>query len=169
MRPVLAILCLAAASCMRPEALPPPPSGIQTIALLRPTNRTGGELPVQGGWGLDEVLGRPRLTAIDVLQAECARILRARGFTVHTEAGPDTPVLRLVVERWEPSPPPVAFVRVSIAASLVDEVTGHRRWEAARKRWLVDTRGQPSLAAANAEAARQVAATILAGWQAASP
>lgn len=163
---LLVAMCgVALTSCSAPPAGPEPAVEVTAIVVPPPTNRTDGDLPVQGDWALDRLLGRSPLGVGEVLQAESVRILRARGIAARTDPEGETPVLRFSLERWEPGPAPTAFVRVTVRAALVEERTGRVLWEAKRRNWLVDTRGQPSLAAANVEAARRVAEEFLAGFR----
>lgn len=163
--PLVAVCGAALVSCNRPATVAGPSAPVAAVVVLPPANRTGGELPVQGDWALDRLLDRPRLGVAEVLQGESARVLRARGIATRTDPVPGTPVLRWSLERWEPAPAPTAFVRVTVRASLVDETAGRVLWQAERRDWMVETRGQPSAATANAEAARRIAEAFLGGFR----
>ena len=168
LRPAAAALCAALVACAGPSPLPAPPTGIGAVAVLPALNRSGRELEVSGRWFLDGLLGRPLVTVPDLLRTESVRLLSARGFAIADEAGPGVPALRFTLLRWEPALPPVQFVRVTVEATLEDGAGGRELWRAERRRWMVDTRGQPSAAAAYGLAARRIVAAFLDGWRAAA-
>jgi hypothetical protein len=164
LRAVASLAFLVAFGCVRPVTpFSEPPA---TLAVSLPHNRTGSELAVAGDWILERwALGGRRVTVPDVLAAETRTLLAERGFVVAPPERADVPALELVVERWEPEAPSLAFVRVTLAATLVERPAGRVLWSARREGWMVPTRGAPTAAAASAMAARAVVQALYGGWR----
>lgn len=155
-------------ACAHPGVLPAPPSGVRTVVVAAPQDRTGTVLG--GERYLERLLCEPRTTLAEVLAAELRRALSHRGFTVlaaveaSSGAGAiDAVTLALDVQRWEPDVPELRFVRVSFDARLLDE-DGTVLWSAGRTGWQVPTRGAPTPEAAATMAARAVAEGLVEGW-----
>lgn len=163
MAPLVLLLALA---CMHQRAVPPPAATPVTLALTAPRNQTGSELPVTGDWLLERLArGGARVSVADVLAAEMATVLAAHGVAIVSSERADVPTLDVVLERWEPEVPSLAFVRVTIEASLVERRGGRVLWSARRARWMVPTRGAPTAAAASAMAARAVVQALFGAWE----
>jgi hypothetical protein len=161
----LAPVLLAALACARQAPLPPPPEDLRTVAVPVPQNRTGSELPVAGDWLLERLgLGGARVSVPDLLAGEMRTVLAERGFVVTPPQAEEAPTLQVVLERWEPEVPSLAFVRVTIAVSLLERPGGRMRWSARRARWMVPTRGAPTAAVASTMAARAVVHELFGAW-----
>lgn len=162
-RSVLALaVLLTATACTRPAPVPPPPTGLKTIGVAPPANRTGQALIVRGNDGvLGELLEQRKQTVPDVLGAEARKQLELRGFRVPTTPGSAPAVLQMDLRRWQPDPE-LKHVLVDITASLVE---GKDRvlWTVTRERWNVDTKGS-SQAEAYDNAAEAVVEELLRGW-----
>jgi hypothetical protein len=168
LRSVATLAFLMASGCVRPVT--PLPELPATLAVSPPQNRTGSELVVAGDWILERfALGGRRVTVPDVLAAETQTLLAERGFVLAPPEQADVPALALVIERWEPEAPSLAFVRVTLATTLVERPAGRVLWSARRKDWMVPTRGAPTAAAASTMAARAVVQALYAGWRVRPP
>lgn len=161
MRLALLFLLLAGA-CVRapiaPPAAPPP-----RIVVAPPVNDTGDQLVVSGRWDVAMLLGRPVVTVPDVLGRDLARILEERGFGVATSGAGDAAVLRVTLRRFMPDTPRGEFVVVDLDATL-EAPGGPPLWTAHRDRWIVPTRGAPTLADALGLAAGDVARALVGAW-----
>lgn len=176
-------------ACARPAPAPPSRT-VRPISVFPPGNRTGMSLLISGASFLERYAARSdRVTVEDVLAAEARAQLVRRGFTVtapeaveaatagrvpgSAEAARDLAragtlgggALYLEIFRWEPdSDTHPAFVIVGLDATLVDVATGERLWAAHRAPTPVATPGTVTLGMAYADAARKVAAELLASW-----
>jgi ABC-type Mn2+/Zn2+ transport system permease subunit len=165
-----ALLALAMlSSCARGPALPPPPVGIERIAVAPPENRTGRALVVGGAWLVDRMLGRPRTTVEDVMGAAAAAALARQGFTVVAPGAAGASTLRLAIERWEPDLPELTWVMATVEARVEPPAAGPSLWTGRIARRLVPTRDSASLGDAYTLAARAVVDELLAGWGPTSP
>ena len=124
-------------------------------------NKTGNALVVSGDSYIARWIGRERRTVPDVLGRELETALRDRGFAI---GGSTAPRLRVVLKRFEPDLPQLAYVSVALAATLTDP-DGTVRWSGERSTWLVSTTGSPSIEAAYDTAARAVARGLVEGWE----
>jgi len=155
------LLVVVLAACGVGERLPPPPSGVAAIAVAAVENKTGSKLVVSGDSYVARWIGRERRTVDDVLARELETTLRERGFSM---GGSSAARLRVVLRRFEPDLPQLAYVTVALTATLADP-DGTVRWSGERSTWLVSTAGSPSLEAAYDTAARTVARGLVDGWE----
>jgi hypothetical protein len=186
LRVVAAVLLLGCG--VAPPA--PPPSTVQRVAVLLPSNRTGDGLLVAGTSLLEKyALKTDRVTVPDVLGAELREQLARRGLavvppevvqsaTAGRAAGTpeaaaemarnghlDVPVLMVVIDRWEPDAEThPAFVIVALDAALVDPSNGAVLWHAHRTASPIATSGTVNLGSAYEIAARKAAAELLRSW-----
>jgi hypothetical protein len=158
-----AICALAAvlAACTATHPVLPPPTGVVSVAIAPVENKTGSTLAIAGDTYVGRLIGRQRRSVPDALARELETALRDRGFAV---GGADGPRLRIVLQRFEPDQPQLAYVSVALTASLVDP-DGTVRWSGERSKWLVSTAGAVSLEDAYDAAARTVARGVVDGWQ----
>jgi hypothetical protein len=154
------IVVLGLAACGVAERFPPPPGGVAAIGVAPVENETGNELAVAGDSYLARWIGREKRTVPDVLARELATTLRDRGFSLGSGSSPR---LRVVLRRFDPDVPQLAYVTVALTATLADP-DGTLRWTGERSAWLVSTTGAPSLEAAYDAAARAVARGLVEGW-----
>lgn len=161
MRRAILLLLVAALACARPSITPPtqPPA---RLVVAMPENRTGDQLVVSGRWDVAMLLGRPVVTVPDVLARDLAAALTARGFTVAPDGAAR---LEVVLQRFMPDLPRGEFVDVDLRATL-RAGDGTILWQARRDRWIVPTRGAPTVADALGMAARDVATALVADWPA---
>ncbi len=131
------------------------------LAVAPVENRTGDALAIAGDTYLGRMLGRQKRTVPDEIASDLEARLRELGFGV---GGAGVPRLRVVLQRFEPDLPALAYVEVSLTASLVD-ADGAVRWSRDRSKWLVSTTGAVSLENAYEAAAREVARGLVDGWQ----
>ena len=155
------LLVVLLAACGGPNPLPPPPTGVASIAVAPVENKTGAALAIAGDSYVAKWIGRQRRTVPDTLAHELETVLRDRGFAV---GGAGVPRLRIVLQRFEPDQPQLAYVNVALTASLVD-ADGTVRWSGERANWLVSTAGAVSLEDAYESATRTVARGVVDGWQ----
>jgi hypothetical protein len=155
------LLIAFAAACTGPRPLPPPPTGVASLAVAPVENKTGSALAIAGDTYVGRLIGRQKRTVPDTLARELEATLRDRGFAV---GGGGVPSLRVVLRRFEPDQPQLAYVSVALTASLVD-ADGSVRWSGERSNWLVSTAGAVSLEDAYDAAARTVARGVVDGWQ----
>jgi hypothetical protein len=155
---LLALSTLLACGTTRTQ--PPPPTGVTTLAVAPVENKTGGALVVSGDSYVAKWFGQKKRTVADVLGHELETALRERGFTV----GGGGPRLRVVLTRFEPDLPQLAYVGVSLTAELAD-ADGTVRWSTERSNWPVSTTGSPSLEVAYETATRTLARNLVDGWQ----
>src|SRR5512143_3109899 len=97
----IVLLALAAASltaCGVAETLPPPPTGLASIAVASVENKTGSPLAISGDTFVGRWIGREKRSVPDVLERELETVLRDRGFTV---GGAGAPRLTVVLKRFE--------------------------------------------------------------------
>jgi hypothetical protein len=167
-----------------------PPSSVQRVAVLAPSNRTGDGLLVAGTSLLEKyALRTDRVTVPDVLGAELRTQLVRRGFAVvppevvqsatagraagSPEAAAemarnghlDAPVLMVVIDRWEPDAEThPAFVIVALDAALVDPSNGAVLWHAHRTASPIATAGTVNLGSAYEIAARKAAEELVGSW-----
>ncbi len=168
----------------------PPPSAVQRVAVLVPSNRTGDGLLVAGTSLLEKyALKTERVTVPDVLGAALREQLERRGFAVvppevvqsatagraagSPEAAAemarkghlDAPVLMVAIDRWEPDAEThPAFVIVALDAALVDPSNGAVLWRAHRTASPIATSGTVNLGSAYEIAARKAAEDLLGSW-----
>ena len=74
------------------------------------------------------------------------------------------PRLKVVLKRYEPDLPQLAFVTVTLTATLSD-ADGTVRWTYERTTWPVSTMGSVSLTSSYETAAKGVARGIVRGWE----
>lgn len=160
MRRIFAWLVLVVA-CGTHQA--PPPTGVRTIAVAPPVNRTGSELVVAGDWYLERLLGARRATAADVVGAEAARLLGEHGFDVVPPGTPGAAELRVTLRRFDADVPHDEYVVADVDAVLTAD--DRTLWSTSRRSWIVPTRGAPSVAESWAMAARAVAQSLVDGWR----
>lgn len=154
---------VAATACTRSAPQPPPPTGLRTVSVAQPTNKTGQALLIRGDGGvLGELLEERKTTVPDALAAEARKQLKGRGFGVTSAPSGTTPVLRMEVRRWQPDAA-LTHVLVDITASLV-EGPDRVLWTTTRDRWNVETKGSTQ-AEAYDNAAEAVVDGLLDGWQ----
>ena len=158
--PMLAI-AIALAGCAPLAPLAPPPTRVTTLSIAQVENTTGDALVVSGEWYVERMLGRRKRTVADVAGEKLLSALLDRGFDV--VQGGNVPQLRVTLRRFDPDLPQLAFVSMSVAASLVAP-EGTVLWSVDRTRWLVSTDGSPSLNAAYDTAAREMAEGLLRDW-----
>jgi len=156
---LLLFAAVGLAACTGLSPLPPPPSGLGTVAVAPVQNKTGAALVISGDGYLERWMGATRRTVPDALGHELETALRERGI-----GGGGGARLTVVLRRFEPDLPQLSYVAVSLAATLTDP-DGTVRWSADRPSWLVSTTGAPSLASAYDTAARTVARGLVDGWQ----
>ncbi|MCW5890780.1 MAG: hypothetical protein KIT14_09530 [bacterium] len=161
-RPLALLVVVAAVACARPPIAPPPHPPAR-IAIVAPDNRTGDQLVVSGRWDVAMLLGRPVVTAPDVLARDLAAVLAARGFAVAPDDG-DAAELRVTLRRFVPDTPRGEFVDVDLDATLQAPGDGAVLWRLHRDRWIVPTRGAPTVADALGLAARAVAEALVGDW-----
>jgi hypothetical protein len=149
------------AACTGPHPLPPPPTGIASLAVAPVENKTGSTLAIAGDTYVGRLIGRQKRSVPDTVARELETRLRDLGFAV---GGAGVPNLRIVLQRFEPDQPQLAYVNVALTASLVDP-DGTVRWSGERANWLVSTSGAVSLEDAYDAAARTVARGVVDGWQ----
>jgi hypothetical protein len=155
-------LILVPAACGRPSVTPPPPD-VERIAVEAPVFPGKYDPVVSGEWMLERLAGREHVTAGGVLAAEARAVLGRAGYTIVPAGSADAAVLRFEIGRWEPELPRPSFVIVSVNVRLLDAETADRvLWSGRRQRWMVPTRGAPTVGAAHAAAARTVADELLA-------
>jgi ABC-type Mn2+/Zn2+ transport system permease subunit len=158
------VLVSLLAACPRPLPVAPP-ADVRRIAVDAPVFRHGPAPLVAGEWVLERLGGRAPTTAGEILAAEARRRLAEAGYEIVPPGAGPTPKLRLEVERWDPELPQPSFVVVTVSARLVDPTSNGTLWGARRERWMVPTRGAPTVGAAHAAAARTVAAELLAPFR----
>lgn len=158
------VLALAAAwlvGCGVAETLPPPPSGVAAIAVAPVDNKTGSPLAISGDTYIGKWIGRQKRSVPDVLGRELESTLRERGFAA---GGAGASQLKVVLKRFEPDQPSLAYVTVALTATLAD-ADGTVRWSGERGTWVVATNNSVSLEAAYEAAARAVARGLVEGWE----
>jgi hypothetical protein len=149
------------AGCGVTPRLPPPPTGIAAVAVAPVENKTGNKLIVSGGGYVAKWIGWETKTVPDVLAKELETALAERGFPA---AGSGAPKLKVVLKRFEPDLPQLAWVNVSLTATLADP-DGTVRWSGERSSWMVSTSGSPSIESAYSLAARTIARQLVEGWE----
>lgn len=159
----LALLSLLVAFACARAPLAPPADAPARIVVVAPENRTGDQLVVSGRWDVAMLLGRPVVTVPDVLARDLARELADRGFTVAAEGDASAARLTVTLRRFMPDMPRGEFVVVDVDAAL-HAADGRTLWEAHRDRWIVPTRGAPTVPDALGMAARDVAAALVGDW-----
>ena len=160
-----ALVAIALAGCARPPApLPPPPSGVRSIAVERPVNRTGDDLVVDGPGLLQRVLRKDTATVPDVLAEELEKLLMRQGFRTPAPGTDGVPVLRTEIGRWEHYSANYETVTVDVVASLVEPGSGRELWKAARSGWVVSTDHAASRRDASLAASAAIAEALLEGW-----
>jgi hypothetical protein len=153
--------------CQPTTPLPAPPTGVSALAVAPVENATGDDLVVAGEWYVERLVGRRRRTVPDVVADAARATLAERGFAV-VVAGSEAPVLRVTLRRVDPDLPQLAWVSMSVAATLAAP-DGTVVWSTDRPRWLFSTTGSPSLAAAYDTAARAMVAALLHDWRPSAP
>ncbi len=156
---VLALAAVLTACASSPPV--PPPTGVTDVAIAPVVNETGSALVIWGDSTVERWIGRKKQTVGDLIAQELEKTLRERGFAV---GGPAAPRLKIVLRRFEPDLPQLAFVTVSLTATLAD-ADGTVRWSEERTSWPVSTMGSPSLTAGYETAARGVAHGLVDAWQ----
>jgi ABC-type Mn2+/Zn2+ transport system permease subunit len=163
-----AIACLAAAAllaaCARTPA-PAPPPDVQRIAVGAPVFPNGYDPLVAGEWFLERLGGQEPVTAGQLLAAEARALLGQAGYAIVPAGSTDAAELRFEIARWDPELPRPSFVVVTLSARLVDPASDTTLWSARRERWMVPTRGAPTVGAAHAAAARAVAEELLSSFR----
>jgi hypothetical protein len=162
--PVAAVLPLAGCATS-PPPLPPPPSGVQEIAVQLPANRTGAALVVDDPGFIGRYFGEKRSTVPDVLAGDLRSLLRDRGFRVLAGGAEDVLTLRTEIRRWDPYSADYSQITVSLLATLVDPASGRSLWTADRTDWKVQTPDARSGPEASGMAARDIARSLIEGWQ----
>ena len=160
-RVLLALAAAAVCACGVAETLPPPPAGVAAVAVPPVENKTGTSLAISGDTLIGKWIGREKRSVPDVLERELETALRDRGFAV---GGAGAPKLTVVLKRFEPDLPALAYVTVALIATLAD-ADGTVRWSGERTAWVVSTGNAPTLASAYEAAARAVARGLVDGWQ----
>lgn len=164
-RPALLLGALALlAACTAPTA-PAPVNPPARLVVVEPENRTGDDLIVSGRWDVAMLLGRPVVTVPDVLARDLAQALAAQGFTVTGAGDAGAARLTLTLRRFLPDAPRAEFVVVDLDATLREAGSERVLWELHRDRWIVPTRGAPTLDDALGMAARTVAQDLVADWR----
>jgi hypothetical protein len=159
------LVAVALAGCARPPApLPPPPSGVRSVAVELPVNRTGDDLVVFGPGILQRVLRADVVTVPDLLAEDLRKVLVRQGFRTPTPGTEGVPVLRTEIGRWEHYAPDYETVTVDVVASLVEPESGRELWKAARSGWVVATYDAPSRHESSLAASDAVAEALLEGW-----
>jgi hypothetical protein len=156
---VAALVMLA--GCGTTPRLPPPPTGVAAVGVAPVENKTGNKLVVSGGGYVAKWIGWETKTVPDVLTKELETALADRGFAA---GGSGAPKLKVVLKRFEPDLPQLAWVSVSLTATLADP-DGTVRWSGERSSWMVSTSGSPSLESAYGLAARTIARQLVEGWE----
>jgi hypothetical protein len=156
---VAALVMLA--GCGPTPTLPPPPTGVAAVVVAPVDNKTGSKLIVSGGGYVAKWIGWETKTVPDVLAKELESALADRGFAA---GGSGAPKLKIVLTRFDPDLPQLAWVSVSLTATLADP-DGTVRWSGERSSWMVSTSGSPSLESAYSLAARTVARQLVEGWE----
>lgn len=131
------------------------------LAVAPVENKTGDALAIAGDTYLGRLIGRQKRTVPDEIARDLEDRLRELGFGV---GGAGVPRLRVVLQRFEADLPALAYVDVSLTASLVD-AEGTVRWSGDRSKWLVSTNGAVSLENAYEVAAHAVARGLVDGWK----
>jgi hypothetical protein len=177
-------LLLFTLSCARSPNAPPLPATVQTIAVLRPNNRTGDPLLIESASFLHPDADRPgRVTVPDALATEVREQLTRRGVqvtapeVVTSAIGKQTPqspeeaaelaargklegsALYIEIRCWEAvtSSTHPRYVLVALEARLLDTATGQTVWTAQRPLHPVPTPGVIVRWMAYTIAARKVA------------
>jgi hypothetical protein len=162
-RPYGVVLIGTLLACARPPSFPPPPGGVQRVAVEQPANRTGEDLIVDGPGLLQRVLRQETASVPDILGEDLRAVLVEQGFRV-TEPDADVPVLRTEIRRWQHYAADYKTVTVEVAAALVEPGSGRELWTASGADWVVPTNDAGSRHDASRAAARAVAEALLAGW-----
>jgi hypothetical protein len=160
-RPLAVAALVLLAGCGAVERLPPPPTGIAAVGVEPVENKTGNKLVVSGDSYVAKWIGWEKKTVPDVLTKELESALADRGFAA---AGRGAPKLKVVLRRFEPDLPQLAWVNVALTATLADP-DGTVRWSGERSSWLVSTSGSPSIESAYGLAARTIARQLVDGWE----
>jgi hypothetical protein len=147
--------------CTAAERLPPPPTGVASVGVAPVENKTGNKLVVSGDSYVAKWIGWEKKTVPDVLAKELETALTDRGFSA---GGSSSPKLKVVLKRFEPDLPQLAWVNVSLTATLADP-DGTVRWSGERSSWMVSTSGSPSIESAYSLAARTIARQLVEGWE----
>jgi len=147
--------------CTAAERLPPPPTGVAAIGVAPVENKTGNKLVVSGDSYVAKFIGMEKRTVPDVLEKELEKALVERGFPA---GGSSSPKLKVVLRRFEPDIPQLAWVSVSLTATLADP-DGTVRWTGERSSWFVSTLGSPSIESAYDTAAKTIARQLVDGWE----
>jgi len=149
------------AGCGPTPRLPPPPTGVAAVGVAPVDNKTGNKLVVSGDSYVAKWIGWDKKTVPDVLAKELETALADRGFVA---GGSGSPKLKVVLQRFEPDLPQLAWVNVSLTATLADP-DGTVRWSGERTSWMVSTSGSPSIESAYGLAARTIARQLVEGWE----
>ena len=165
----LLVALLALVSCAgcttAPAPFPPAPVGVQDIAIQPPSNQTGRDLIVDQPGLLASYLGEKRETVPEVLAGDLRTLLRDRGFRVLAAPAGSVPTLRTEIRRWDPYSADYSRITVSLLATLIDPTSGRTLWTAERSGWHVETPAARNGQEASGIAARDVARTLVEGWQ----
>ena len=160
-RAVCLLVAFLAACTGGTPPLPPPPAGVASLAVAPVKNETGSALAIAGDTYVGRWIGRQKRAVPDEIVRNLEAELRDRGFAV---GGAGVPNLKIVLKRFDPDQPALAYVSVALTASLVD-TDGTVRWSGERTNWLVSTAGAVSLEDAYETASRSVARGVVDGWQ----
>jgi hypothetical protein len=145
--------------------LPPGPQGVREITVQPPANHTGGDLVVNDPGVIGRYLGSTRTTVPELLADDLRTLLADRGFRVVAPTADYVPALRIEIRSWKPFSADYSEVTVGLVATLVDPETGRTLWSAARNDWRVETPASRSAPEASATATREIARTLVEGWQ----
>jgi hypothetical protein len=160
-RALLVSIVAAMLGCGTPFTPPAPPTGVAAITVAAVENKTRDQLVISGDTFVEKWIGRTRRTVPDAIGRELESELRDQGFAV---GGAGTPRLSVVLRRFDPDLPQLAYVNVALTATLADP-DGTVKWTLEREHWIVSTSQSPSISDAYETASRTVARGIVKGWQ----
>lgn len=150
--------------------MPPPPTGLKSVAIAEPRNATGEDLKVNESGLLAGFLDDRKTTSVPELLQENLRVeLGRRDFRLVPPDSGVAPVLRTDVRRWQPQSATWEQVTVDLTASLVEPGTGRVLWSVDQKGWIVPTEGAHNTIDASIKASRKIAETLTEGWTVAPP
>ena len=161
---VLALVSIAGCATT-PAPIPPGPRGVQDIAVQPPSNQTGRELIVNQPGLLGAYFDEKRSTVPDVLASDLRSLLRDRGFRVLDAKADGVPTLSTQIRSWDPYSADYSRITVSVLATLTDPTSGRTLWTLDRTNWDVPTPDARNGQEASGIAARDIARTLIEGWQ----
>src|SRR5215470_15811182 len=109
---------VALAACTPRSPMPPPPASLSAVKVADVVNKTGDNLVISGDSYIARYVGMKRRTVPDVLRDELREALRDAGLTVADSGA--VPVLKIVLQRFEPDLPQLAYVDTTVVATLTD-------------------------------------------------